>query len=96
MTTFISSWFGEVADLPCTTFKRDTFIQVDWLMLSSLDFKLFFDSWFALALSRRSPAAQVGCGVSALVIFLWFDWFTASQRCEPSLCGFGALIALRL
>jgi len=75
---FVSSMVlgSKAVDLPYDV--RDSFIQVGLAHALAVWISNFFDSWFgAGAKQRLSPASQVGCGVSALVIFLGLDWFAA-------------------
>jgi len=73
---FVSSMVWEVRQLICPTTFATRLFRLDWLMLCSLWISNFFDSWFGAGVKQASfSAAQVGCGVSALVIFLGFDWF---------------------
>jgi len=85
---------SKAVDLPYDI--RDSFIQVGWLMLCSLWISNFFDSWFGAGVKQASfSAAQVGCGVSALVIFLGLTGLQPPVL-RAVVMGFGALIALAM
>ena len=86
---------SKAVDLPYDI--RDSFIQTGLAhALAASGFQTSLILGLVLALTRRlSSASQVGCGVSALVLFLGMTGLQASVM-RAVVMGFGALIALAM